>query len=491
MNVNKKYGKLVLMILITFISQLLVLSKSSIVAGLFGTGNDIDAYNIAINITSFLFSFVLAGISTVVIPEFVKKENKKSVDTFITTVYGILVICVAVMILFRFQIAEIFSNRDGFFTALVAYFLVILLVSQTVSSFANITVAFFQCENKYNIPKIIQLISQIGVISALIFLKDLTVTHYALIVAAGVVFGAVLDAVIAVKNGFRYKPALVFDTHTKGLFKRFFPIILSTGVCRLSLIIDSVIASFLDTGKITILNYSSQISAMVDAVIVGNLVLYLYPKITKQVQTNEPQEIFWKQTVVFHSITCLVVAGFFSVGAEAVDLLFEHGSFTKEAGTLLFTGAAIYIFGHQLGIIRDLIYRYFYASGNTKTPATNSVIVSVVNIAVSLILVKLIGFYGIIIGTVLSSAVSLTMALIAFLRKITFKVKIKRVFMRYILNFLIMVATVLLVFLTKNAVPISNDVLAIIVFGCETVLIYAGLTFLFNRKILTFAKTIV
>jgi len=491
MSTKKNFGKLALMIIITFISQLLVLSKSSIVAGLFGAGNEMDAYNVAVNIASFVFSFVLAGISTIVIPEYVKKQNSQSVDTFITVVFGAVAVLVAVMVLLRYQIAEVFTNRDGFFEALTAYFLVILLVSQMVSSFANVTVAYFQCEGKYNVPKIIQLVSQIGVVAALIFFKDLSVKQYAWIVAAGVGFSALIDGAIAVKNGFRYKPRLVFDQHTKELFKCFLPIVLSSGVSRLSLMIDSTIASFLDTGRITVLSYSSQISTMIDAVIVGNLVLYIYPKITKQVQDGVPQEKFWKQTAAFHTVTCLVIAGYICVGAEAVDLLFEHGSFTSEAGKLLFTGSAIYVFGHQLGIIRDLIYRYFYANGNTKTPATNSIIVSIVNIVVSLILVKLIGFYGIIIGTVLASAVSLTLALTAFRRKISFCAGAGKSFVSCLMNFIAMAATVALVYLTKTALPLSNSILAILVYGCETVAVYGGLTFLLNRRVISNFRAVV
>ena len=71
----------------------------------------------------------------------------------------------------------------------------------------------------------------------------------------------------------------------------------------------------------------------------------------------------------------------------------------------------------MLNVLRDLIYRYFYAQSDTKTPVKNSLLVSAVNISVSIVLAKLIGVYGIIIGTVVASLVSFA--------RITWQMKIK------------------------------------------------------------------
>lgn len=481
---------LIIMIAISLLTQVLSLLKSSIVAGSFGAGSDMDAYNLANNIVTFAFGFVASGISTIIIPEYANRRNKTAVDTFITIIYGVMIVVVALMIALRVQLVGMFNNRGEMFTNLVANILIILLLAQYLSSIANITIAYFQCEGRYNIPKVISLIFQIAVIIALLFIRNINIIQYTVIISAGVIFNFVFDTVIALKLGWRYKPILVFSDETKLLFKRFVPIIVSTGVYRLTLMIDTTISSFLDTGKLSILSYSSQISSMVDAVVVGNMMIYLYPKITKGINNAGYQKQFWKSSAVLHAVVCLVSAGFLTVGREGVALLFQHGAFTADATKMVFIGSAIYIVGHQTGIIRDLIYRYFYAMGDTKTPGINSITVSVLNIIFSVVLVWLIGFYGIIIGTFLSSTCSLIIIFVRFKNVIGFDERVSVIINRYALSILVFVVTVVLVYLTKYVAPISNNLISLLVFGIETVIIYAALSLLFNRKTLANFKNL-
>ena len=105
---------LVLMIIITGITQVLTLMKSSLVAGIFGTGVEIDAYNMANSIVSFLFGFIAAGISTVIIPNYVRKTDRRNVDSFITVLYGVIALIVCILIAVRYQIRGIVANRIEF-----------------------------------------------------------------------------------------------------------------------------------------------------------------------------------------------------------------------------------------------------------------------------------------------------------------------------------------------------------------------------------------
>lgn len=383
-----------------------------------------------------------------------------------------------------------FHNRGEMFTNLVANILVILLLAQFLSSVANVTIAYFQCEGRYVIPKVISLICQIVVLAALLFFQDITIFQYAAIISTGVIFNFFFDLVIAWKLGWKYRPVLIFDDEAKALFKRFVPVIISTGVYRLTLLIDTTISSFLDTGKLSILSYSSQISSMVDAVIVGNMMIYLYPKITKNINSEGNQKQFWQNSATLHAGVCLVSAGFLTIGHEGVALLFERGAFTEETTQLVFVASAIYIIGHQTRVIRDLIYRYFYAIGDTKTPGTNSIMISGLNIIFSIVLVWIIGFYGIIVGTVLSSFASLIIIFIRFKNKIGLEEKLSHILNRFFLTTSIFAVTVTIVYLTKFFVPISNDLISLLVFGVETVIVYAVLSLLFNKKTLINIKNI-
>lgn len=488
----KKYRNvfsLILMIVLTCVAQVFTLMKSSLVAGHFGTSMEMDAYNFANSIVSFIFGFVSAAISTVVIPSYVQKKHGKEVDSFITGVYGAIGIIVILVGVLRYQIVGVFSNRDEMYLNLVCNMLVILLMTNFLYSVTNITAAYFQCIEKYNIPKILNLVTQVFVVVALIVFRNIDIIQYTWILSAGLMINFIIDIIVAIKNGWRYRPSFLFGSdETKRLFGMFFPIILSTGVYKLSLLIDSTIASRLETGQLSILSYSTQIVNMVNSALIGNLLIYSYPKIVRRIKTGESQKLFWEQTSFFHLVVCLVIAGVATVGHEGISLLFERGKFDMTATSAVFICLLMYIFGQQVNVVRDLIYRYFYAVGDTKTAASNSVLVSIVNIAVSLILVNFIGVYGIILGTVIATFVSFIRILVKFKKKIGFEVSVKKLAVSFLKNLLIMLVSIGVVYLTKWLLPIDSVILRLLIFGTETLALFVGMTALLKRNTLSVLK---
>lgn len=486
---NSNLIKLALMIVITVCIHVLTLVKSSVVAAAFGTSESVDAYNFANSIVTFVFSIVISGISTIIIPEYSNKRERKIVDSFITVIYGATLIITAMMIALRYPLINMLSNKGELFSTIAANSLVILLVSQYLAAISGITTAYFQCENKHNVPKIVNLLCKGIVIAVLVCVQDeMSIMGYALIISCGNVLEFVADTAVALKNGWRFKPTFRLGSDSKTVLLRFVPIIFSGGVYRLSLLIDSLIASTLSTGMITILSYSIQISSIASSVLVGNLLLYIYPKITREARQSESQEKFWNQARGLHAIVCLMIAGYICVGKEAVMVLLNRGNFSAEACKIVFYASALYISGQGISIIRDMLYRYFYAIGNTKAPAGNSVLVSVCNITISLILVKLIGFYGIILGTLTASIFSLTIIMIKFNKLIGFSGRLSAIIRNFAKNFAVMIVTIASVYGSKLLFGIDNNLLSMVVFGMETVIAYILIQGVCNKGALVAIK---
>lgn len=482
-NKYKNLGALALMISITCFAQIVTLMKSSVVAGIFGTGIEMDAYNFSNSIVSFLFGFISSSITTIVIPCYVHKKNRNNVDTFITALYGFILIIVAFIILFRYPIIKILSGKSVEFVKISAHILVVLLFSNYFYSITNITAAHFQCNSKYNTPKIINLIFSAIVVWILIINKDVSIEKYTLIIAIGLVGNFVIDSLFAIKEGWRYRPCFqIKNREVIEIFRRFLPIVYSSGVYKLSLMVDTIIASRLDTGKLTVLNYSNQVANMVNTILIGNLLLYSYPKIVARIKEKGNQKIFWEQVVSFHLIVCLIIAGFISVGQEGIIVLFQHGKFGSDASKSVFLGSLIYIAGQQINIVRDLIYRYFYAKGDTRTPAGNSVLVSIANIVLSIILVRTIGFYGILLGTVGASFLSLIVIMINFKKKIGLEISVRRIIKLLISNIMIMIVTITVIMIIKINLKINNNIISILFYGCATVIVFVIFSFIINKN---------
>ena len=489
--VNRSFLSLSFMIGISVITQILTIMKTSIVAGSFGLSAEMDAYNFANSIVSLIFGLISGSIPTIVIPHYVKKKERKILDGFLTLIYGTLLIAIILILILRFNIVGIFSNRDEMFVNIACNVLVIVVFAQYLSSFCGVVTAYFQCIDKYNIPKITNLIAQSAVLFCLVLFRNINIYQYTIIIAIGFAVNFFLDVTISFKYKWRFKPTFAFkDPEIVRLLKSFLPIVVSCSVYNISLFIDSTIASRLETGMLSVLSYSNQISGIINTVLVANLTTFIYPKIIKKIVADKDQTYFWKQSNLFHSIMVLLAIGFIVVGKEGISLLFENGLFDSNAVNSVFIGSSIYIVGMQTNIVRDMIYRYFYAQGDTKTPAINSVLVSITNIIFSILLVQIIGFYGIIIGTVFSSLVSLVIIIIRFEKQIGIQYKISKIIIFYFKNNLIGLISLLIVMITKHIFPIEINVVAIITYGVEAILIYSALTFVINKETINALKVL-
>src|SRR5690606_28280281 len=108
---------------------------------------------------------------------------------------------------------------------------------------------------------------------------------------------------------------------------------------------------------------------------------------------------------------------FYSIGREGISILFERGEFTSENTTKVFLVSLILSISLPSNGLRDLMYRYFYINKDTYTPFKNSIVVSLINITLSIILSIFIGLPGVVLGTVLASFLSLVFISIKFKNK--------------------------------------------------------------------------
>jgi len=472
------------MILLTFLGQVLALYKSHFTAVTFGATNYMDAYNYALNIASFVFAFITTGITTVIVPAYVKKKPAEAVNTFITVIFGITFLVVLLVFAGRIPIISLLTKKDTVFVETTGNFLFIAFLIQAITAFLAVTTAYFQCINHYVIPKAVVLISNLMVTVVLLlgWVKDIRM--YLFLLMAGAFMNLLLDLFIAIRLGFRYKPTLQLKMpEFIDMMYIFIPTLISSGVYRIHTFVDTTIAAGLSEGQLTILSYSTQVMSLVNGIIVGNLTVYAYPKIVARLSKEDHQQYFWDYTVLFHAVVCILFACFVTGGKEALSFLFSGGKFTAEDTNILYLCTVIYFFGQQFNIIRDLIYRYFYANGNTKTTLQNSVMVSVTNIILSLILVRFIGLYGIVLGTILSSFISLSRITMQFHKQYVIQLSFLSILKEYGKNIIAFIVAIGCVWLLQPYLQMHHAFILMMVKVTITLAVYVVMILLMKTRV--------
>ena len=483
-NQNKRTAiQLIFMIVLTVLSQIVALYRSRFTAVNFGATDYMDAYNFSLEIATFLFTFFIGGVTTVIIPAYVKKVSSKAVNTFITITYGGVLLLTLGIIIFRLPLLSLLTGRGNHFISIASDFLIVSFIIQGVTAFLAVTSAYYQCEDRYNIPKMIVLIVNLIVLVILLsgFITDIYLYFLLLILSS--ILNLILDVIVAFRLGFRYK--LSFDISNpefKTLIAIFLPTLFSSGIYKLQSMVSTTIATNLAEGQTTILGYSSQIITMVNTIIIGNLTVYVYPKIVANLKSKNILNYFWDYCILFHGILTVIIAGFINVGMEGMTLLFFGGKFTLSNVYALYLCASIFISGQQFNIVRDLVYRFFYAHGNTRETLKNSVIVSVLNIVFSLLLANFFGVYGIILGTVLSGIISLAMILVRFKKIFGLGNQFSSVLIEIAKNILAMIGTVVIILWLKTVFVINSVILSVFIHGLGTILVYLILVLLLRTR---------
>lgn len=463
------------MILISVLTQFLLILKSSYTAAQYGASEQMDAYNFANNITSFLFSFIGSGVTTVIIPAYVNKKKKEDVDTFITIIYSVVFIITGLLFIFRRPLVGIITARGAVFETTVCNFMLATIIVQSVTAILAITTAYYQCENKYNIPKAIVFMCNMLVVTFIYVLDDLSIYQYLIVLVAGAILNLILDLGIAVKQGFRYKPTLRLSSiGVKEMILLFIPCMFSTGVYKVHSFVDTLIASNLGEGQLTVLTYANMIVGLVNTLIISNLTVYAYPKIVAKVSGNieESQKAIWKYSAFFHTAVCMLITLYMCVGKECISVLFLHGKFDAQSAMLTYICCGIYILGQQNNIVRDLIYRYFFARGDTKTTFKNSVFISICNIVLSVVLVIPMGIYGIIVGTFLSGAISLLLIVYRLKKKENLASSFKPFCTEFFKNNIVMLVITGIVIVLKTKFYFNYEIINILVYGLITVALF-------------------
>lgn len=472
------------MVLLTILIQLFALIKNALVASYFGIGIELDAFNLSNRISTFIYSFIGAGISTVIIPYLRDKVNKKSIDIFISVIYTAGLVLLMLLIIFRKEIILLAGgSNNNYFLALASNILIFTALTGFINSLIQLAKGIIEFNDGFIKQKIIVLISNILLVLLLV-VGDQNIYYYASIVLFTAIINLLFHSFLLRKTNFKFNINYdIKNQNFREMMILFFPTMLSTGVYQLSLLIDTLIAARLPEGSISTLSYANSVISMINILFLGNITSFVYPKLVKKNNNKERQNSLINYILLVHVLMSLLILLFYSSGREGISILFERGNFVSENTTIVFIIALILAHSLPTNAIRDLLYRYFYMNKDTFTPFTNSIVISLINIALSLILSIYFGLYGVVFGTVLASYFSLTFISIKFKKKFPIYFNIKSFFLENLKILIVTMLSVIAIIIFKNIISFDNIIMKLIVYTVFSLIIFFLLLKLLNSKV--------
>lgn len=370
----------------TMLSRVLGFVRDTIIARVFGAGAASDAFVVAFKLPNLLRRIFAEGaFSQAFVPilaEYKNQQGEEATRTFIAYVAGLLTLALAAVTLIGVLAAPAIvwvsapgfasdPERFGLTTDLLRVtFPYILLIS--LSSFVS---AILNTWNRFSVPAFVPTLLNVSMIVFALFL-----TPYfdppVMVLGWGVLAGGLLQLLYQLPHlhriGMLVLPRLnLRDTGVWRVLKQMLPAILGVSVAQISLIINTVFASFLAAGSVSWMYYADRLMELPSGVLGVALGTILLPSLSKASSSRNHDE--YSRLLDWGLRLCLLLVVPCMVGLALLSepltvALFQYGKFTATDALMTQRALMAYAVG-LLGIILiKVLAPGFYAHQDIRTP---------------------------------------------------------------------------------------------------------------------------
>jgi putative peptidoglycan lipid II flippase len=226
-----------------------------------------------------------------------------------------------------------------------------------------------------------------------------------------------------------YKPSvnfkIIINSKIKFFFKKLLPSIFSSGVTQINIFIGTIIASF-EAGAVSYLYYADriyQINLAIAGIAIGTIAL---PELSRKIKIGNWDEVYNIQNRSLELCLLLSVPACFGLiiaSKEITDALFGYGSFLEK--DVMLTSSALKYFGYGVPAFAliKVFSNFFFARDNTQIPFYISFFSVFLNVLISLIYFKKIGFIIIPMATSIATWSAVLIYVIVLLKLKYFNIK--------------------------------------------------------------------
>ena len=420
----------IILMFITLISKVTGFIRDIILAQSFGASIITDAYLTALNIPVVLFDGISSSLGTTYIPMFFKikeEEGNNSVNKFTSNILNIVIllsiIFIIISLIFTPYIVKIFAiGFKGEEFKLTVKFSRILIFSMIFIATNGLISSYLVANGKFYISGLVTIPFNIFCIISII-VGSLTNSK---IMVIGTLIAYIAQLLFQIpfllKTGYKHNLKVnLKDENIKKILYLIVPVFLGSYVNQINAVVNRTLASTLEFGSITALNYANKLNIFAVGILVISISTVMYPILSKLASENNIVEFkrsLLRNIDIVVIVMLPIMIGIMILSTPIVKILFEQGSFNSHDTYLTSTALFYYSVGIVAVGIRDITSRAFYSLQDTKTPVKNAVIAVFINMICSIILVKVLGIGGLALSASISSILGALLLILDLRKKI-------------------------------------------------------------------------
>jgi putative peptidoglycan lipid II flippase len=371
---------------LTLVSRVLGFVRDAVIAGTFGAGLATDAFFVAFRIPNLLRRLFAEGaFSQAFVPilgEYRSKngaeETKRLVDRVATALFVALAVAVAVGIAVAALI--VYVSAPGFAATPDKFQLTVTLLRITfpyilLISLVALAAGILNTWSRFAVPAFTPTLLNVAFIVGALALApyfDPPVLVLAWAVLAGGVLQLALQVPFLAKIGMLPRPQLALgDPGVRRILVLMGPALLGVSAGQISLLLNTIFASFLQTGSVSWLYYADRLMEFPTGLLGVALGTILLPSLTKLHSENARDEysslLDWGLRLAFLLAVPAAVA-LAVLATPLIATLFSYGRFGADDLVMTRQALVAYSVGLLGLILVKVLAPGFYARQNVKTP---------------------------------------------------------------------------------------------------------------------------
>lgn len=380
-----------------------------------------DVYSIAFSIPPVLLAFMgistMSGTVTSTFAELIEaKDFDRLSNSFSSLLNLILVYGTIICLLFSLSpsilskmFASGFSPEKSILLQKLIFLILILIIARGISLYLNAVLVSLK---NFSVTSFPLAIPNILVCFALLYFPvEEIILHY-------LIWANILGFLIYIsffqmpqifKSGVKFKFTLdTQNPNVRKILKLTFPLLFTMGSVQLALMVDKAIASYFEDGAVTALRVSATTTKMFYNLLILPLFgvfLSFWSEFSAKKDWKGLEKSFFEIAEMLIFIACLIAIVFVASRNEILSVLYERGNFDKEAVSLTSEPMIYYSFEMIFNCVY-LLYNYlFLAVQKNKILGIAGTIAFLLNIVLSFLISRFMGFTGIALATAFTSLI--------------------------------------------------------------------------------------